>query len=76
MSKREKIILVVMALVVLYGMYSLFFSTPTKVVGTSSAKSIGEIKQFVAEVTNGLKEDSTDRGLFIIEQAKSDWKSY
>ena len=62
-----------MAAVVLYGMYSLFFSTPSKVVGTSSAKSIGEIKKFVTEVTHGLKEDYKVRGLFIIEQAKREW---
>jgi len=73
MSKREKIILMVMATVVLYGVYSLFFSAPAKVVGTGSAKSIGEIKKFVTEVTTGMKEDYTTRGVFIIEQAKSEW---
>jgi len=73
MSKREKIIVAAMAAVVLYGMYSLFFSAPSKVVGTSSAKSIGEVKKFVTEVTDGLKEDYTARNLFIIEQAKGGW---
>ena len=62
-----------MALAVLYGVYSLFFSASPKVARTSAAKSISEINKFVADVATSLKEDYTKRGLFIIAQAKGEW---
>ena len=73
MAKRERIILIVMGLVVLYGIYSLFFSSPAKVANVKLEKSTGEIKKFVKDMTDVLKDDFSRQQRYIIAQAKAEW---
>ncbi len=73
MAKRERIILIVMGLVVLYGIYSLFFSSPPKGVNVKLKKSTGEIKKFVTDMTDVLKDDFSRQQRYIIAQAKAEW---
>ncbi len=73
MAKRERIILIVMGLVVLYGIYSLFFTAPTKVAKVKLKKSTGEVKKFVTDMNAALKDDFSEQHRYIIAQAKAEW---
>ena len=73
MSNREKGILVFMAIVVLYGIYSFFLASPPKPAAVSSAKSIEDITKFIGDVSASLKEDSSDKNTYVLAQARTQW---
>ena len=75
MTSREKIIVALMCLTILYGAYELFGNkngsgrhTPPKVSGK------GEMQSFMAEITGKLvKEKVSDEYKYMISQAGSRW---
>jgi hypothetical protein len=73
MSNREKGILVFMAIAVLYGIYSFFLASSPKPVAVNRGKSIDDITQFIGEVTDSLKEDSSEKNTYVLAQAKAQW---
>ena len=73
MAKRERIILIVMGLVVLYGIYSLFFSSPPKSANVKLKKSTGEINKFVTDMENILKDDFSEQHRYILSEARAEW---
>lgn len=73
MSKREKIILAVMVLVVIYGVYSLFFASAKKIAGGVPKKNPQEINQFVMGVAARLSDEASTKQAHVLALAKSEW---
>lgn len=76
MSKREKIIIFVMALVVIFGVYSFFADRQSRIVDNAkTSKNLAEIDKLVEDITKQLKEtDSIDVHTLIITKAESEWE--
>ena len=75
MSKREKIIVLVMALVVFYGVYALFFSGPKKSVGSAAGGRAGELNKMITDLAVGLsKEGPTEVDKYIAAMAEGPWE--
>jgi hypothetical protein len=74
MTKRERVILVLMCLAVVYGAYALFFSSPPKGTSKSAGSRSSEINKLITELSVGLtKEGPTATDNYIIEKAESKW---
>jgi hypothetical protein len=77
MKKREKIILVIMALVVLYGAYELFFASAGKkeIPGKKEfVKTTNTVDELIKKVNNALNEVTvTDVERYIIASAEAKW---
>jgi hypothetical protein len=76
MTKREKIIVGIMCLAVLYGAYDLFVyrKKPKYTATQPSANPITELKSFVAEVTQKLiNEKVSAEYSYMISQAGANW---
>lgn len=76
MSKREKVILILMSLAIVGGGYSLFFTSPSSKISFKSSKGGGEsLNSFVTDVTNKLKKKDLSKSFrYIISRAKAEWK--
>ena len=75
MSKREKIIVLVMALVVFYGVYTLFFSGPKKSVGSATGGRADELNKMITDLAVGLsKEGPTEVDKYIAATAEGPWE--
>ena len=74
MSNREKVIVLVMVVVVLYGIYSFFFASSPKVASGNPKKQLDEINKFVMDVANALKDDFSEQQLYVLSQAKTEWR--
>ena len=74
MSKREKIIVVLMALAVLYGGYEFFWASKPKSNIKSPENKEQLLDQFVTDVATKLKKkDISDVDKHIIARAKDEW---
>jgi hypothetical protein len=71
---RERIIVIVMIIVVIYGAYSLFSKPEDTAIVEGSKKRMADLKQFVVEAATNLSNEyisATDQ--YIIEQAGKQW---
>lgn len=78
MSKREKIILIITAVVAVVAVYLLFFDSGSKIenVTTDSSMNIDELQKFVNEMSDRVnKENLSDKDAYVIEMATSLWGS-
>ncbi len=74
MKRREKIILGLMALVIAYGFYALFFSSPHKKTDIYAGKKSEELSRIITEISLDLsKSGPTEEDNYVIARAKSDW---
>lgn len=74
MSKREKIIVLLMALAVLYGGYEFFWASKPKKGIKSPEKKEEVLDKFVTDVAVKLKKkDISDLDKHIIARAKDEW---
>jgi hypothetical protein len=76
MTKREKIIVGIMCLTVVYGAYDLFVyrKKPRYAAMRQTANPITELKSFVAEVTKKLiNERVSSEYSYVISQAGANW---
>jgi hypothetical protein len=75
MTKRERVILILMCLTVVYGAYALFFSSPPKKGASLSAESsTSQINKLITELSVGLAEGGpTKTDTYIIKKAESKW---
>jgi len=75
MTTREKIIVGIMCLAIVYGAYDLFgYRKPRYTASTTSANPIEELKRFVAEVTQKLvSEKVSTEYSHMISQAGANW---
>ena len=76
MSKREKVILVIVFFVVVYGIYNVFLCSPPK---TSSVDNSGESKRLddlIAGVIQDVaRENLSETETYIITRAETEWRS-
>jgi hypothetical protein len=73
MAKREKIILMIMSVVVLFGVYDFLFSSGAKKKPVAPVVGIAEINKFIADVANSFKDNFTETNMYIIRQARTEW---
>ena len=74
-TKREKIIVLIMVLVVFYGIYSFFFSGPKKGQESGSAGRAGELNKMITDLAVGLsKEGPTEVDKYISQRAEGGWE--
>jgi hypothetical protein len=74
MTKRERVILVLMCVVIVYGVYALFFSSPPKGTSRGVGSRSSEVSKLITELSVGLtKEGPTATDTYIIERAESKW---
>ena len=74
MSKREKIILTVMALTIVYGAYSFFLEGPAYTQGPSPSESkLEAFHKFITNVANLTKDGLSEIDAYIIEHISDQW---
>lgn len=74
MTNREKIIVGLMLVVVVYGVYTLFFSSPQKAAPLGSVKKQTTLNTFVAKVADKSKTGFSKKQTYIMEKAQAVWK--
>ena len=74
MTKREQIIVGVMLLVVVYGVYTLFFSSPSKQALVSSDKELETLNAFIAKVADSTKAGLSEQQAYMLQKAQAGWK--
>ncbi|MDY6972694.1 MAG: hypothetical protein SV775_10245 [Thermodesulfobacteriota bacterium] len=74
MTKREKMILFVMFLAVLYGVYALFLSTPSKPALVDAGEESKKLNKLIADVSVSLSKDNlTEINTQTIAMAEAEW---
>lgn len=76
MTTREKIIVGVMILTVIYGAYTLFFSANTAVAPQATrAEPVADLQKFVIQVAQNLQKTTpTETETHNLEQASRNWQ--
>jgi hypothetical protein len=77
MTNREKIIVGLMLLTVVYGVYTVFFEGKGGVepaAAISSAKDVENLNAFITKVAETSKEGLSGEDKYIIERAEAEWK--
>ncbi len=74
MATREKILLVVMFLAIIYGIYALFLSSPSKTTFFDTKGRETQLNQLIADVSEDLnKEAITETDIHTIARAEAEW---
>lgn len=73
MAKREKVILMIMSVVVVFGIYNFLFSSSAKKKPVATVIGAAETNKFIVDVANSLKDDFTETNMYIIRQARNEW---
>ena len=74
MLNRERIIVVLMIIVVIYGAYSLFLAPGDKSTAPGSKEKMAELKNFVVDAATNLTSESVSAvDKYIIDQAEKAW---
>jgi hypothetical protein len=75
MSKRERIILILMALVVVYGLYVLLYSAPSKPGAPSRTGESKDLNRFIIDMANQITDNTqTKTDEYIVAKASSKWE--
>ena len=79
MSNREKIIVGLMLLTVVYGIYALFFegkgkSSITPIAAVSATKQLENLNAFITKVAEASRAGLSKKDKYIISRAESAWK--
>jgi hypothetical protein len=75
-SKREKLILLVMSLAVAYGVYGVFFSSPSKTTPVHKSSALNELNKLVTTVSQNLTQESlTEADIYIIKRVETPWRN-
>ena len=79
MTTREKIIVGLMLLTVVYGVYTVFFegkgnTKPKEISAFSSTEQLESLNAFITKVVDATKLGLTDEDKYIIKQAEAEWK--
>jgi hypothetical protein len=74
MAKREKIIIIVMIVAILYGVYSFFLTSPPEAPVENEAMGIETLNNFVVGAAQELfSEKSITTDGYILNQAQAEW---
>ena len=63
-----------MLLVVVYGVYTLFFSSPTQKALVSSGKDLETLNAFIAKVAEKTKSGLSKQQAYVLGKAQAGWK--
>jgi len=64
-----------MVLAVVYGVYTVFFSSPREAaISSSSGKELDALNAFIAKVAASTKSDLSPEQVYILQKAQADWK--
>ncbi len=64
-----------MVLAVVYGVYTVFFSSPREAaISSSSDKELEALNAFIAKVADSTKSDLSKEQVYILQKAQADWK--
>jgi hypothetical protein len=76
MTTREKIIVGLMALSVIYGVYIVFFSAPQDEIAFKSGadKELESLNSFITKVADKTKNSLSKEQAYILQKAQADWK--
>ncbi len=79
MNQREKIIVGIMLLTVVYGIYALFFenkgkSSAKETVAVSSAAQLKNLNAFITKVAEASRAGLSKEDKYIISRAETEWK--
>jgi len=76
MSNREKIIVGLMVLSVIYGVYILFFESPQKTASFDSggARELEALNTFITKVADKTKSGPSKEQAYVLNKAQSAWK--
>lgn len=75
MSKREKIILIIMAVTVVYGFYALFLENPSpgKTKSAATGNKLDTFNKFITTVAALVKEGVSEEETYIIDNIPVKW---
>jgi hypothetical protein len=76
MTNREKIIVGLAVVSVIYGVYILFLASPSEPTFASqtTTKGLESLNAFIAKVAEAAKEGLTEQDSYILEQAQAKWQ--
>jgi hypothetical protein len=77
MTSREKIIVGLMLLTVVFGVYTVFFEGKggtQKIAPISATKELENLNSFITKVAEASKAGLSDEDKYIIELAEAEWK--
>jgi hypothetical protein len=77
MTTREKIIVGLMLLTVIYGVYAVFFENkgaPPEIAAISATKQLENLNTFITKVAEASKVGLTKEDKYIIALAEAEWK--
>lgn len=73
-AKRQMIILIVTAVVVLYGIFDFFLGSPIKAAPLSLGKRSSELKKFATDIAAGIGKDTLSvQEVYAIGRAEGEW---
>lgn len=76
MAKREKVILVIVFFVAVYGIYEGFLSSPSKTSPVDNGAEPKALNNLIAEVIQGVaRENLSETETYIITKAETEWSS-
>jgi hypothetical protein len=76
MTTREKIIVALMVLAVIYGVYVVFFSAPMEEDASKSAgdKELKALNSFINKVADKTKSSLSKKQAYVLQIAETEWK--
>jgi hypothetical protein len=74
MTTREKIIIGLMVLAVVYGVYTVFFAAPRDVSISRGEKGLETLNSFVTKVAEKTKTSLSKEQTYILQKARTEWK--
>jgi hypothetical protein len=75
MTTREKIIVGLMILAIIYGVYTVFFAAPREAVPVSRGdKELATLNTFITKVAEKTKTGMSDEQSYILQKARAEWK--
>ena len=76
MTTREKIIVGLMVLAVVYGVYTVFFSAPreTDAFKSGGDKELESLNSFITKVADKTKNSLSKEQAYILQKAQTKWK--
>jgi hypothetical protein len=74
MTNREKIIIGLMVVAVIYGVYTVFLSKPREASISNGAKELKTLNAFVAKVSEKSEASLSKEQTYVLEKAQAEWK--
>lgn len=73
MSKREKIILFIMCLTLIYGYYVFFIESSSKSFSTPTTTRLDSFNKFITQVSELTRKGLSDADMYVIDKIATKW---